>query len=150
MFNTLTSFATLLLRLTQTFLLEENMHPNHDTLLRAIKDHQASFTSLKNSRNEAKSEWWNTRIQHSSAAYDAAVESITRLAQHLAGLRTGLNLEFQMSMTSSRQPLVSMDDAARAEAAAKLFGELVDDLGPPMSALAVSTPCDMFDAVLCA
>jgi hypothetical protein len=145
MFNTLTSFATLFRRLTQTFLLEENMHPNHDTLLRAIKDHQASFTSLKKSRNEAKSEWWNLRVQRASPAYDASVESMTRLAQHLAGLRTGLNLEFQMFRTNLQQPSAAMDVDRQSEAVGKAFGDLVDDLDPPMNALVVSSLC----AVLC-
>ena len=135
--KSLSSFATLLRILTKTFLLEEDLHLESETLLQAIKDHQSSFTSLKKSRDEAKSEWWN---QRPSDAYDAAVDSMTRLAQHIGGLRSGLRLEVEMSLTGNEhegRPTVG-DDEPRNVVLEKEFSQLVDDLGPPIVALSVS------------
>ncbi|KAF8325195.1 Fusaric acid resistance protein-like-domain-containing protein [Cantharellus anzutake] len=137
MCRSLNSFATLLQILTMAFLLEEDLHSNSETLLQAIRDHQASFTSLKKSRDEAKSEWWNPRIQRPSDAYDAAVDSMTRLAQHISGLRSGLRLEVEMSLARHELTgLSNVDPDTQNAVVEKEFAQLVDELGPPMSALA--------------
>lgn len=146
--RSLSSFATLLGILTRAFLLEEDLHLESETLLQAIKDHQSSFTSLKKSRDEAKSEWWNPRIQHPSDAYDAAVDSMTRLAQHLSGLRSGLRLEVETSLIGNEQrgESTDMDDETRNVVLEKEFSQVVNGLGPPMIALSVSEYCPLFSA----
>jgi len=136
--------------LTQTFLLEENLHPNHAKVLNAVEAHQASFTSLKNSLNEARSEWWSSRIQAPAEAYDSAVDSIRRLAQHLGGLRSGTKIQFGLAgrrpgsrfkhTTNGAPTMVEEDVELRISAAATAFGDLVEELGPPMNALAVCLP----------
>ncbi|KDQ07157.1 hypothetical protein BOTBODRAFT_167215 [Botryobasidium botryosum FD-172 SS1] len=167
--RTLSSFSTLLEVLTRTFLLESDLHPKHQKLLRAVEAHQASFTSLKRNLQEARSEWCDNRIQRTSVAYGDTVDSLTRLAQHLGGLRSGTSLQHEIAQAirkgmlpvagSKRQkgsansnkflnstkspadlplggaPRESEADASLA-AAAMIFGSLVEDVGPPMTALA--------------
>lgn len=161
--QTLGSFSTLLEVLTRTFLLESDLHPKHRKLLRAVEAHQASFTSLKRNLREARSEWCDRRIQSTSSAYDSTVDSLTRLAQHLSGLRSGTSLQHELAQAMRdgvlpakipagqqatppnrdvRQTAVGSSAESDAErplaAAATMFGSLVDDVGPPMTALAVS------------
>lgn len=127
--------------LTRTFLLEEDLHPKHSKLLRAVKDHEAVFTSLKRSHDEAKSEWWNTKIQANEEAYEAAIGMMTRLAQHVGGLRSGLNLQRELAVRSgaSRTWSTGADDSEIVmDALEKAFGEFVEELAPPMHALTVS------------
>ncbi|KAF8320692.1 hypothetical protein DL93DRAFT_2052449 [Clavulina sp. PMI_390] len=141
--NSLNSFAVLLSMLTRTFLLEEDLHPNHAKLLRAVKDHEATFTSLKRSHGEAKSEWWNANIQASEEAYEAAIGNMTRLAQHVGGLRSGLNLQKELAVrtgisksASGNNTTIIMGESVIVDALEKSFGEFVDELAPPMRALA--------------
>ncbi|KAJ8586641.1 hypothetical protein M405DRAFT_743289 [Rhizopogon salebrosus TDB-379] len=173
MIKTLDSFATLLSMLTNTFLLEEPIRqPSQDKIHKAVEHHQASFTSLKNNLAEAKSEWFSgLRGQGGKAsrqAYEDAVDSLTRLAQHLNGLRSGTRLQYDLTRahcegrltlkrrnqtfgkdrvpeyyspigtrTLSNGGLDMRDDADEIllQAAADMFGDLVDDLGPPLKAL---------------
>ncbi|KAJ3851066.1 hypothetical protein EV368DRAFT_74800 [Lentinula lateritia] len=189
MTKTLDSFSTLLGMLTDTFLLEEPLHPrSQGRIQRAVEAHQSSFTSLKKNLKEASSEWifWGryrtpssgafTKLARGSApirdpdndggrrrAYQDAVDSLNRLAQHLNGLRSGTRLQFELTqagaverkarskkthgVTSSKTgPLVDVsladsmvedydEETAMLKAAAVMFGDLVDDLGPPMKAL---------------
>ncbi|THU95504.1 hypothetical protein K435DRAFT_723585 [Dendrothele bispora CBS 962.96] len=62
MVKTLDSFSTLLSMLTETFLLEPGAISNHRNsqgkIQRAVEAHQGSFTGLKKSLKEAKSEWF--------------------------------------------------------------------------------------------
>jgi hypothetical protein len=176
MIKTLDSFTTLLSMLTNTFLLEEPIRqPSQDKIHKAVEHHQASFTSLKNNLAEAKSEWFSgLRGQGGKAsrqAYEDAVDSLTRLAQHLNGLRSGTRLQYDLTRahcegrltlkrrnqtigkehvpgyyspigtrTLSNGGLDMRDDADEIllQAAADMFGDLVDDLGPPLKALTVS------------
>lgn len=167
MTKTLDSFSTLLQMLTSTFLLEEPIHVRQEKLQKAIDSHQASFTSLKKNLKEAHSEWFyggpsgSSRLS-SGKAYEDAVDCLNRLAQHLNGLRSGIRLQFDLTkahtegkvvikgrtskMSSSftakagrSQPEESEEDNELLQAAAHMFGDLVDDLGPPMNALSV---CD--------
>ncbi|KAF8900636.1 hypothetical protein CPB85DRAFT_1325021 [Mucidula mucida] len=119
----LDSFSTLLNMLTNTFLLEEPIHHmSQEKLAKAVESHQNSFTSLKKNLKEAKSEWaFSGRPSSTSPlesgdprrrAYEDAVDCLNRLAQHLNGLRSGIRLH-----------------------CAVMFGDLVDDLGPPLKAL---------------
>lgn len=136
------SFATLVELFTRTFLLEENLHPRHQGLLKAVKDHEATFTSLKNSRNEAKSEWWDPQMQGASSSHDALVDSLTRLAQHVSGLRSGLNLQRELAIQFggiTRMSMPSAREDMEIQAIERIFGELVEELAPPLDALAVCT-----------
>ncbi|KAH9949028.1 Fusaric acid resistance protein-like-domain-containing protein [Amylocystis lapponica] len=181
MTKTLQSFATLLGMLTETFLLEEPFHHlSHEKLKRAVESHQASFTSLKKSLVEAQSERMfggpsrgdgQGRLHAragSGEAYEDAIDSLTRLGQHLNGLRSGTTLQFELikaqrdgrlvlknrsrkkqSHSVNGKNRVSEDvsktgaeddeETAMLQAAADTFGELVDDLGPPLRAL--TTTC---------
>lgn len=175
MTKTLDSFATLLGMLTSTFLLEEPIRqPSQDKIHKAVENHQASFTSLKKNLEEAKSEWFSgLRGQggkESRQAYEDAVDSLTRLAQHLNGLRSGTRLQYELTkahsegrltlnrrsytigrehdpseyrspagkgrMSNGGSDMRSDADEVLLQAAADMFGDLVDDLGPPMKALA--------------
>ncbi|KAJ6507413.1 Fusaric acid resistance protein-like-domain-containing protein [Mycena vitilis] len=155
MTKTLDSFSTLLGLLTNAFLLEEGLQqPSHERLMKAVANHQSSFTSLKKNLKEAQSEW----VKGSGAghAYEDAVDSMNRLAQHLNGLRGGTRLQYDLTKAgvvgqskrdngknkAERVSVVVEDydeDTAMLKAAAEMFGDLVDDVGPPLKAL--STTC---------
>jgi hypothetical protein len=175
MAKTLNSFSTLLQMLTNTFLLEEPLHqPSHQKLTRAVENHQSSFTSLKKNLSEAHSEWFTGNWNGSTKAYEDAVDSLNRLAQHLNGLRSGTRLQYELTKAHSdgkvvlkNRPLWGKahqngdaqngidlgakgkgklpegtkepedEDTVLLQEAAAMFGDLVDDLGPPLKALAV-------------
>ena len=184
MTKTLDSFSTLLRMLTNTFLLDEPLHqPSHDKLQKAIENHQSSFTSLKKNLAEAHSEWfyggpYGNGQTSSGKAYEDAVDSLNRLAQHLNGLRSGTKLQYDLTKAHAEGKVVLKnrsakqnkhatttnvdhfesgsnaknkvdiedyqtfveqegEDTALLQAAAVMFGDLVDDLGPPMKALSV-------------
>lgn len=197
MTKTLDSFSTLLGILTDTFLLEEPVHHrSQGRIQRAVEAHQSSFTGLRKNLKEANNEWiFRGQLRTPSVdsafarvsrggrpirdtdsdggrkkAYEDAVDSLNRLAQHLNGLRSGTRLQFELTQagvverkvrrskrsnesnggtTSGRTgPLVDVplpdeddEEAAMLKAAAVMFGDLVDDLGPPMKALSVSDSC---------
>ncbi|KAI0652901.1 Fusaric acid resistance protein-like-domain-containing protein [Cubamyces menziesii] len=180
MTQTLDSFSTLLGMLTQTFLLEEPHGFSADRLQRAVSNHQASFTSLKKSLDEARSERFfggpgrvgdEAQLRGSSGqAYQDAIDSLNRLGQHLNGLRSGISLqheiikgykegkialrnasarvrpeEFSASNGKGKvvdpnclSPPMQDDEAALLQAAATAFGDLMDDLGPPLKALSMA------------
>ncbi|KAJ7678692.1 Fusaric acid resistance protein-like-domain-containing protein [Mycena rosella] len=160
MTKTLDAFSTLLGLLTNAFLLEEGLQqPSHERLMNAVANHQSSFTSLKKNLKEAQSEWVGGSGGISGGglgkAYEDAVDSMNRLAQHLNGLRGGTRLQYDLTkagvLGQSKKDgngKQKADDASSAEddeetvmlkAAAEMFGDLVDDLGPPLKAL--STTC---------
>jgi hypothetical protein len=103
MIKTLDSFSTLLSLLTGTFLLEDEFYqPSQEKISKAIADHQAAFTGLKKNLAEAQSE----RLcgapsagssRNSDDPYEDAVDSLTRLAQHLNGLRSGTSLQYELA-----------------------------------------------------
>ncbi|KAG9316913.1 Fusaric acid resistance protein-like-domain-containing protein [Chiua virens] len=170
MTKTLDSFSTLFGMITNTFLLEEPIRkPSNEKMQRAVENHQSSFTSLKKSLAEASSEWVGTLDEQerilSKQAYGDAVDSLTRLAQHLSGLRSGTRLQYELSKAQrdgklilrrpsenvshghaspgpkgkTRYSLTSQTDdleEALLRAAAEMFGDLVDDVGPPLKGLA--------------
>jgi hypothetical protein len=172
--------------LTNTFLLEEPLHPlSQVKLQQAVQDHQASFMSLKKSLAEAHSEWFiggpsGTGKRSSGKAYEDAVDSLTRLAQHLNGLRSGTRLQYELSKAASDGSIIikgrqtlrrkhnsmtspSLDFAINnlagssqesstshhqsqesdplLKAAAAIFGDLADELSPPLTALTVCHAC---------
>ncbi|KIJ60068.1 hypothetical protein HYDPIDRAFT_99557 [Hydnomerulius pinastri MD-312] len=172
MTKTLDSFSTLLGMLTNTFLLEEPIRkPSHEKMQKAVENHQSSFTSLKKNLAEARSEWFNIPGERDSIlskqAYRDAVSSLTRLAQHLSGLRGGTRLQYELTKAQSEGKLVLRRSSANKghgedgysspgakgktlygvasqtedleeallQAAADMFGDLMDDVGPPLKAL---------------
>ncbi|KAF9237441.1 Fusaric acid resistance protein-like-domain-containing protein [Melanogaster broomeanus] len=169
MTKTLDSFATLFGMVTNTFLLEEPIRkPSNEKMQKAVESHQSSFTSLKKSLAEARSEWFGILDERDSVlsrqAYGDAVDSLTRLAQHLSGLRSGTKLQYELTKAQSEGKLVLQRSHDNAEdghapsgmkgrthyavashtddleevllrAAADMFGDLVDDIGPPLKAL---------------
>jgi hypothetical protein len=189
MATSLESYATLLDMLVRTFMLDPQSRGVGKTKLqRAVEAHQKGFTSLKTNLDEAKSEWVlnppdpflkGRRVAQrkpTSELYSDAVDSLTRLGQHLAGLRGGTRLQIELSAAhragrimlpkkmktskdisqenpgDSAQPentpakdkekervVVSAEDEEdpTLATAAQMFGDLVDDVGPPMTALTV-------------
>ena len=99
----------------------------------------------------------------SGKAYEDAVDCLNRLAQHLNGLRSGISLQFDLTKahadgkvvlkgrTTTSSKMTSgitakansveseehQENNALLQAAAHMFGDLVNDLGPPMNALSV-------------
>ena len=169
MTKTIDSFSTLLPKLTGIFLLEEDGKShimNLEKIQKAVEDHQNSFTSLQKNLREAKSEWTLTGslgdngeldpatgfpLISGGRAYEDTVDCLNRLAQHLNGLRSGTRLLYDLTKAGlkhrSGAENDSADDHARhtddgdsmLKAAAEMFGDLVDELGPPMKALSVSS-----------
>lgn len=177
MITSLDSYATLLDMLTSSFILDPRSK-DRVRLIRAVEAHQAGFTSLKRNLDEARSEWIlnppdappgkrSVGQQKLSDLYGEAVDSLNRLAQHLAGLRSGTKLQRDLTMvfgrrklqdklkrdadrmaagmfkvsevTDDEEPLLKVnkvdDDEIALDAAAAVFGTIVDDVGPPMVAL---------------
>ncbi|KAI0058126.1 hypothetical protein BV25DRAFT_1811380 [Artomyces pyxidatus] len=188
MVKTLDSYSTLLKLLTTTFLLEEPMQqPSQEKIQKAVADHQASFTKLKKDLAEARSErlcggpsdgrslFGLGKGRGTGRPYEDAVESLTRLAQHLNGLRSGTSLQYELAKAHRdgkvaiksktlkgksgrnrvRETIYEVDsdkdkgkgivrntldgiddeDINMLRAAAAMFGDLVDELGPPLKAL---------------
>jgi hypothetical protein len=110
--GSLASFATLLTLLTQTFLLDDlamaaTVNPSQ-SLQEAVDAHERSFTGLKKNLGEAKSEILiDGRIRRSEKAYDAVVKSLTRLAQHLTGMRSGTGLQCALMKAQKEGRIVS-------------------------------------------
>lgn len=161
--RTLDSFATLLDLLTRTFLIaQSDLAVSQNHLQRAINDHQASFTSLKNSLTESRGEWLVGGAD-TAQAYEDAVSCMNRLAQHLNGLRSGTRLQAELAqaardgrVTLGKNTLNTMksnptgghsqkneqsSDAVNLQISAYIFSELIEDMGPPLKALSVRFMC---------
>lgn len=144
--------------LTKTFLLEGGVHSKShlERVQKAVENHQSSFTSLKKSLGEARTEWiprgdgpnsWADNT--GKIAYEDAVDSLNRLGQHLNGLRSGTRLQYELTkagMSRRRQRRkgkrrdqspVEEEETAMLKAAADMFGDVVEELGPPLKALSV-------------
>lgn len=95
-----------------------------------------------------------SQVDGRKKAYEDAVDCLNRLAQHLNGLRSGIRLQYDLtkagvvkrmrhSKRTGKNKIVEGDvveddeETAMLKAAATMFGELVDDLGPPLKALSV-------------
>ncbi|PVF97453.1 hypothetical protein CPB86DRAFT_706963 [Serendipita vermifera] len=118
MITSLESYATLLEMLTSSFLLDPRSQ-GRTQLIRAVEAHQASFTSLKRSLDEARSEWAldppdaprSKRSLHQQSLnhfYGDAVDSLNRLAQHLAGLRSGTKLQRDLTAKYGKRKMKKM------------------------------------------
>ena len=164
MHKTLDSFSTLLSTLVCSFLLEEPPTKSRDKLQRAVQNHQKSFTSLKGNLSDAK-----TEITPNSAApfdlakaYEDAVDSMNRLAQHLNGLRSGSKFQYDITkkhhtlhgnsgtvLEPTDVPVVAQcskgktpasptraeEETQLLDAAVDIFGDIVGELSPPLKAL---------------
>jgi len=163
--KSLDSFSTLLSTLVCSFLLEEPPTKSRETLYQAAQNHQTSFTSLKSNLSDAKTEIISNSATPDSLskAYEDAVDSMNRLAQHLNGLRSGSNFQYDITKKHHRRgragpaptsvPMVAQvskgkapaattgleDETQLLNAAVDIFGDIVDELGPPLKAL--STIC---------
>jgi hypothetical protein len=169
MVKTLDSFSTLISLLTGTFLLkDEPFHPSQEKISKAVADHQAAFTGLKKNLAEARSE----RLCNGPTTndpYEDAVDSLTRLAQHLNGLRSGTSLQYDLAKAHRDGKVALRSSHGKASfanvvepngvkgkaaavsdghddtedvmlrAAAAMFGDLVGELDSPLQALSVST-----------
>ncbi|KAJ3514635.1 hypothetical protein NLJ89_g2264 [Agrocybe chaxingu] len=84
-------------------------------------------------------------------SYEEVVDCLNRLGQHLNGLRSGTRLQYELTKAGLKRQtnrqgngILSHPSDSRAvedeqvllKAAAAMFGDLVDELGPPMHALA--------------
>jgi hypothetical protein len=161
MLKTLDSFSTVLSMLTKLFLLEDDTR-DPSKLQKAVANHQNSFTSLKKDLGEAQSEWLyrdfdmdddagskgNSILRNEFAShrgYEDAVLSMNRLAQHLNGLRSGTSLQNEFVRTDlghlnderGKAKAALDDESAILDATAEMFGDLVEELGPPLKALSV-------------
>jgi hypothetical protein len=152
--------------LTRTFLLETDVDPESQSKLnRAVEAHQASFTSLKKNLQEANTEWMlDARMRKATDDYEAAVDTLNKLAQHLGGLRSGTRLQLDLCRAyskgnlarevgnagfvptsvepaagdgKSKRPSTPVSEDAYLAATASVFGDLIADLGPPLKALSV-------------
>jgi len=109
--RSLQSFSTLLDLLTSTFLLKKNaVKDSRLSLKAAVASHASAFTTLKTDLAEAKNErLLDGRIRgRKLELYDAAIGSLTRLAQHLAGLRGSTRLSEGL-IRASREGKVHLD-----------------------------------------
>ncbi|KAL7419460.1 hypothetical protein Q5752_006298 [Cryptotrichosporon argae] len=119
MTSSLDSFSTLLNLLTSTFLLEHRvLKESRMTLADAIKSHGAAFKTLKADLAEAKHERLiDGRVRGKRLElYDAAIGSLTRLAQHLAGLRSSTRLQEALIVASKEGRVVLDLDAEKVSA----------------------------------
>jgi hypothetical protein len=104
--STLTSFSTLLTILSQTFLLDApspSSSPAQD-LASAVAAHERSFNGLKKTLSEAKSEF----LGDAGERFEVVVSSLTRLAQHLTGLRSGTGLQYEL-MAAAKEGRIVID-----------------------------------------
>jgi len=115
----LQGFATLLKVLTKTFLLDDpaNFHFNSERIKRAIDDHHSSFTSLKKNLSEAKLETpFDARIRGNCSKYQKVVDSLNRLAQHLAGLRSSCGLQHEIMMKQREDAKYNLNGDSKTKA----------------------------------
>lgn len=105
--STLISFSTLLTILSQTFLLDApspSSSPAQD-LASAVAAHERSFNGLKKTLSEAKSEF----LGEAGERFEVVVSSLTRLAQHLTGLRSGTGLQYEL-MAAAKEGRIVIDE----------------------------------------
>ncbi|KAK4685629.1 hypothetical protein P7C73_g4513, partial [Tremellales sp. Uapishka_1] len=109
--KSLSSFSFLLDLLTSTFLLERAVIKESKTTLKSAVDaHASAFKTLKADLAEAKHERvLDSRIRGSKLhLYEAAIGSLTRLAQHLSGLRQSTGLQESL-IRAAREGRISLD-----------------------------------------
>ena len=129
--KSLTSFSTLLDRLCATFLLERTLvKDSHTTLRDAVTSHAAAFKKLKADLSEAKHERIvDPRIRgRHLELYDAAIGSLARLAQHLAGLRGSTKLQEGL-LKASREGRIRLDLVLDSRTMPSISPSVVETVG---------------------
>lgn len=107
---TIDSYSTLFRLLNATFLLDRPPNDaSYASLQQAAQAHSAAFTQLKADLAEAQEERAvDSRIGFKQRArYAAVTDSLTRLAQHLTGMRGGTGLQSDL-LRGSKQVLVQI------------------------------------------
>ncbi|GJN88427.1 hypothetical protein Rhopal_001393-T1 [Rhodotorula paludigena] len=141
--KTLESFGTLVEMLTKTFLLDTDFSTRPAELKKAIDAHQAAFTTLKSSLSQAKYEVFDSRMAGTTKSYDAAVSSMTRLAQGLTGMRAGCALQWELLQARDEGRLDDNGDGSDDQSRADLLDELAvlerfrDRVAPSLQQLTV-------------
>lgn len=126
--KSLKSFSTLLDLLTSCFLLEKTvLRENRMTLAEAVKSHGAAFKSLKADLSEAKHERIiDPRVRgRKLELYDAALGSMARLAQHLAGMRSSTRMQ-EALIRASLDGRIVLDQAEKDQS--YMAPSVVDDV----------------------
>ena len=151
--QTLGGFANLLALLTHTFLQEiaeessENAGSYKKRMQQAAARHEAAFTGLQRALSEAQAELASRgrKAWTRAKAYEDAVGCLQRFGQHLNGLRggahAGTNVRHGKAMGHNgidkgkgKECDENKDDCDNE---ARIFEELVEELGPPLRALSV-------------
>lgn len=93
----------------------------------------------------------DSRIRLTTHAYDAAVESMTRLAQGLTGLRSGLTLQYDL-MRAQREGRLEVSEGLEATSGAEtnalldellVFEQFRERVGKSLQQLSVRRPASM-------
>ncbi|CAG8738656.1 10244_t:CDS:2, partial [Acaulospora morrowiae] len=143
--DTLGSFRLLLVLLTKTFLIDDIRYTDK-SVQSAIASHRATFTSLQDSLKQAALEIHNGNMQSQLRLYREVINSLTRLAQHLGGLRSCCGLQWEIIKEEENKELnknaaepsrrLSTDDAYEELRNYRVLIEFINHIGPPMKALA--------------
>ncbi|CAG8437354.1 564_t:CDS:2, partial [Scutellospora calospora] len=108
----------------------------------AIESYRATFTSLNESLKQATLEIHNRNMQEKLHLYKKVVESLTRLAQHLGGLRSCCGLQWEIIKDSKDKEKPLNNKSGRNEyenedtCDLKALLELIHYIGPHMKSLA--------------
>ncbi|KAI8456293.1 Fusaric acid resistance protein-like-domain-containing protein [Phakopsora pachyrhizi] len=150
--STIESFTTLIGMLTKTFLLDETIYADQEGLKKAIDKHLASFTSLKQSLDAASYDFFEPKIQRSQSSYKELVDSMNRLAQHLAGLRSGCGLQHEIMEAArvkkgcdhpdSQSIRSGISSSSDFEPTKQVFVAFCESIGPELKTLmAIGVAC---------
>lgn len=115
--TTLDSFSTLFRLLNATFLLDRPPNDaSYASLQTAAQSHSAAFTQLKADLAEAQHErLLDRRINAKQRErYAAVTDSLTRLAQHLTGMRGGTGLQSDL-LRGSKQGILEVNSASSSD-----------------------------------
>lgn len=142
MSRSLDAYSTLLKMLTRTFLLEDpaNVHLRSSRLKAAIHAHHNAFASLQKNLTEAKYEAaFDSRIRGKVDLYEDMVSCLSRLGQHLNGLRSSCGLQNDILQKSHSQVHegVAPDDVQQKEGQ-EPFKHFLQEVGPHMRSLVFS------------
>ncbi|CAG8489273.1 22712_t:CDS:2 [Racocetra persica] len=145
--KTLDSFRLLLKLLTKTFLVDD-INYTDKSVQSAIESYRGTFTSLREILRQASLEIHNGNMQQKIHLYEEVVESLTRLAQHLGGLRSCCGLQWEIikdskdkdkDKTSNNKPGENEESCNL-----KVLLELIRHVGPPMKSLAYTCKQTLF------
>ncbi|KAF0395344.1 Fusaric acid resistance protein-like-domain-containing protein [Gigaspora margarita] len=134
--KTISSFRLLLKLLTKTFLVDD-INYTDKSVQSAIESYRGTFTSLKESLRLAALEVHNGNMQQKLQLYKEVVESLTRLAQHLGGLRSCCGLQWEIIKDKDKVPNHKPGGNDNEEVCdLSILFELIRYVGPHMKSLA--------------